>query len=141
MPYLQGFLSICPYSNIAVCPTWWLKHALPDNEGVVSAPLSDSPIARCKADVGLMSHVIVSKFADHLPHYRQDSIFQREKVDIPRGTQSGWLMQIHESIKILHPILRQAVLENGIVFTDDTPVALQDHRNNPGKFKKARMWV
>ena len=117
------------------------QYALPNNEGVVSAPLPDSPIARCKADVGLMSHVIVSKFADHLPHYRQDSIFQREKVDIPRGTQSGWLMQIHESIKILHPILRQAVLESGIVFTDDTPVALQDHRNNPGKFKKARMWV
>ncbi len=117
------------------------QYALPNNEGVVSAALPDSPIARCKADVGLMSHVIVSKFADHLPHYRQDSIFQREKVDIPRGTQSGWLMQIHESIKILHPILRQAVLESGIVFTDDTPVALQDHRNNPGKFKKARMWV
>jgi len=117
------------------------QYALPNNEGVVSAPLPDSPIARCKADVGLMSHVIVSKFADHLPHYRQDSIFHREKVDIPRGTQSGWLMQIHESIKILHPILRQAVLESGIVFTDDTPVALQDHRNNPGKFKKARMWV
>ena len=103
------------------------QYALPNNEGVVSAALPDSPIARCKADVGLMSHVIVSKFADHLPHYRQDSIFQREKVDIPRGTQSGWLMQIHESIKILHPILRQAVLESGIVFTDDTPVALQDH--------------
>ena len=117
------------------------QYALPNNEGVVAAPLPDSPIARCKADVGLMSHVIVSKFADHLPHYRQDSIFQREKVDIPRGTQSGWLMQIHESIKILHPILRQTVLESGILFNDDTPVALQDHQNNPGKFKKARLWV
>jgi hypothetical protein len=62
-------------------------------------------------------------------------------VEIPRATQSGWLMQMYESIKIIKPVLRQAVLESGIVFTDDTPVALQDHQNNPGKFKKARLWV
>jgi len=117
------------------------QYALPDNEGVVCAAMPDSPIDKCKADVGLLSHVIVSKFADHLPLYRQDVIFQREKVEIPRATQSGWLMQMYESIKILKPVLRQAVLENGILFTDDTPVALQDHQNNPGKFKKARLWV
>lgn len=117
------------------------QYALPDNEGVVCAALPDSPIAKCKADVGLLAHVIVSKFADHLPLYRQDAIFQREKVEIPRATQSGWLMQMYESIKILKPVFRQAVLENGVIFTDDTPVALQDHQNNPGKFKKARLWV
>ena len=117
------------------------QYALPDNEGVVCAAMPDSPIAKCKADVGLLAHVIVSKFADHLPLYRQDAIFQREKVEIPRATQSGWLMQMYESIKIIKPVLRQAVLESGIIFTDDTPVALQDHHNNPGKFKKARLWV
>jgi transposase len=117
------------------------QYALPDNEGVVCAAMPDLPIAKCKADVGLLAHVIVSKFADHLPLYRQDVIFQREKVEIPRATQSGWLMQMYESIKILKPVFRQAVLENGVIFTDDTPVALQDHQNNPGKFKKARLWV
>ena len=117
------------------------QYALPDNEGVVCAAMPDSPIAKCKADVGLLAHVIVSKFADHLPLYRQDAIFEREKVEIPRATQSGWLMQMYESIKIIKPVLRQAVLESGVLFTDDTPVALQDHQNNPGKFKKARLWV
>lgn len=117
------------------------QYALPDNEGVVCAAMPDSPIAKCKADIGLLAHVIVSKFADHLPLYRQDVIFQREKVEIPRATQSGWLMQMYESIKIIKPVFRQAVLENGVIFTDDTPVALQDHQNNPGKFKKARLWV
>ena len=117
------------------------QYALPDNEGVVCAAMPDSPIAKCKADVGLLAHVMVSKFADHLPLYRQDAIFEREKVEIPRATQSGWLMQMYESIKIIKPVLRQAVLESGILFTDDTPVALQDHQNNPGKFKKARLWV
>ena len=117
------------------------QYALPNNEGVVCAAMPDSPIEKCKADVGLLAHVIVSKFADHLPHYRQDAIFLREKVEIPRSTQSGWMMQTYESIKILVPVLRKAVLESGIVFTDDTPVSLQDHQNNPGKFKKARLWV
>jgi len=117
------------------------QYALPDNEGVVCAAMPDSPIAKCKADVGLLSHVIVSKFADHLPLYRQDTIFQREKVEIPRATQSGWMMQMYESIKIIKPVFRQAVLESSVIFTDDTPVALQDHQNNPGKFKKARLWV
>jgi transposase len=79
------------------------QYALPDNEGVVCAAMPDSPIAKCKADVGLLAHVIVSKFADHLPLYRQDVIFQREKVEIPRATQSGWMMQMYESIKIIKP--------------------------------------
>ena len=117
------------------------QYALPNNEGVVCAAMPDSPIAKCKADVGLLSHVIVSKFADHLPLYRQDTIFKREHVEIPRATQSGWLMQMYESIKVIKPVMRQAVLESGILFTDDTPVALQDHHNNPGKFRKARLWV
>ena len=118
------------------------QYALPNNEGVVCAAMPDSPIAKCKADVGLLAHVIVSKFADHLPLYRQDAIFQREKVEIPRSTQSGWMMQMYDTpLKILKPVFRQAVLEDGIVFTDDTPVALQDHQNHPGKFKKARLWV
>ena len=57
--------------------------------GVICAPLPDHPIARCKADIGLLSYIIVNKFADHLPLYRQDAIFQREGVEISRATQSS----------------------------------------------------
>ena len=59
------------------------KYAAPDSSaevGVITAPMPDHPIAKCKADVGLIAHVIVSKFADHLPLYRQDAIFEREGV-------------------------------------------------------------
>ena len=45
--------------------------------------MPDHPVARCKADVGLIAHLIVSKFADHLPLYRQDGILEREGVTIP----------------------------------------------------------
>jgi transposase len=115
------------------------QYALPENAGVLSAAMPDHPIARCKADIGLLSHIMVSKFADHLPLYRQDGIFEREGVDIPRSTQSGWLMQIYESIKPLEETMRRALFEDDVLFTDDTPVPLQIKGN--GKLKKARLWV
>lgn len=119
------------------------QYALPaydeSSAGVLSAAMPDHPIAKCKADVGLLAYLIVSKFADHLPLYRQDGIFEREGVSIPRATQSSWLMQVYESIQILEEVLRRAVLEGNVTFTDDTLVPLQD--KGSGKVKKARLWV
>jgi len=119
------------------------QYALPERAdsfaGVLAAPMPDHPIDKCKADVGLLAHLIVSKFADHLPLYRQDGIFEREGVTIPRATQSSWLMQIYESIKRLEETMRRAIFESDVLFTDDTPIPLQDKGN--GKLKKARLWV
>lgn len=107
---------------------------------VIAAAMPEHPIAKCKADVGLIAHLIVSKYADHLPLYRQDGIFEREGVTIPRGTQSSWLMQVYDSINCLEEALRQAtIFERNILFTDDTPVPLQV--KGSGKLKKARLWV
>jgi len=107
--------------------------------GVICAPMPDHPIARCKADIGLLSYIIVNKYADHLPLYRQDSIFEREGVEISRATQSSWLMQIYDAICPLEETLRRAVFEQGVLFTDDTPVEMQG--SNHGKMKKARLWT
>lgn len=120
------------------------KYAAPESvsdsgPGVITAPMPDHPIERCKADIGLISHIIVSKFADHLPLYRQNGIFQREGVDIPRATQSSWLTQTFGAISPLEDVLMMAVRETGIIFTDDTPIPLQVKGN--GKTKKARLWV
>jgi len=120
------------------------KYATPDSvsdsgPGVITSPMPDHPIERCKADIGLISHIIVSKFADHLPLYRQNGIFEREGVDIPRATQSSWLTQIYDAVRPLEDVLKAAVRETGIIFTDDTPIPLQVKGN--GKTKKARLWV
>lgn len=119
------------------------QYALPESAdtfaGVIAAAMPEHPIAKCKADVGLLAHLIVSKFADHLPLYRQDGIFGRENVDIPRATQSSWLMQVYESIRILEKFARGAIFEGNVLFTDDTVIPLQEKGN--GKLKKARMWV
>ena len=119
------------------------QYAVPERAdsfgGVIAAPMPDHPIAKCKADVGLLAHLIVSKFADHLPLYRQDGIFEREGVTIPRATQTSWLMQVYESVKPLEETFRRAIFESDVLFTDDTPIPLQVKGN--GKLKKARLWV
>lgn len=107
--------------------------------GVVTAPMPDHPIERSKADVGLLSHVIVSKFADHLPLYRQDSIFEREGLVIPRATQTSWVLQTYDAIQLLGEVLKRAVLENDVLFTDDSIIPLQVKGH--GRVKKARLWV
>ena len=120
------------------------KYASPDSiasgeVGVITAPMPDYPIEKCKADIGLLSQVIVSKFADHLPLYRQDGIFEREGVSIPRATQTSWVMQTYEAIRPLEDSLKRAVLERDVIFTDDSIIPLQVKGN--GKVKKARLWV
>ena len=120
------------------------KYASPDSMaagdvGVITAPMPDHPILKCKADVGLLSHIIVSKFADHLPLYRQDGIFEREGVTISRATQTSWLIQIYEAIRPLGDVLKQVVLEDDILFTDDSIIPLLVKGN--GRVKKARLWV
>ena len=120
------------------------KYASPDSMasghvGVITAPMPDHPIEKCKADVGLVSHIIVSKFADHLPLYRQDGIFEREGVTIPRSTQTSWVLQTYEAIRPLGDELKRAVLASDILFTDDSIIPLQVKGN--GRVKKARLWV
>jgi transposase len=118
------------------------KYASPDSSselGVITAPMPDHPIERCKADVGLLAYIIVSKFADHLPLYRQDGIFEREGVDIPRATQTSWVLQTYDAICPLGEELKKAVLKSDVIFTDDSIIPLQVKGN--GKLKKARLWA
>jgi transposase len=110
-----------------------------EGPGVLMASMPDHPIERCKADVGLIAYLIVSKFADHLPLYRQNGIFEREGVDIPRATQTSWVLQTYEALRPLEAVLKQAVLESEILHTDDSIIPLQV--KGRGKVQKARLWA
>jgi transposase len=110
-----------------------------EGPGVIIASMPDHPIERCKADVGLIAYLIVSKFADHLPLYRQNGIFAREGVDIPRATQTSWVLQTYEALRPLEEALKQAVLEEDILHTDDSIIPLQV--KGRGKVQKARLWT
>jgi len=120
------------------------KYASPDRiggngVGVLTAPVPDHPIAKCKADLGLIAHAIVSKFADHLPFYRQDAIFSREGVEIGRSTLDGWALATAEALAPLGEALKQAVLDTDVLFTDDSPMPLLEAGR--GQTRTARLWV
>lgn len=71
-------------------------------EMVVQAPAPDRPIRRGRATAGLLAHVLVAKYADHLPLYRQCDIYEREGVDLERSTLADWVGQ---SASLLRPLV------------------------------------
>ena len=120
------------------------KYASPDRiggngVGVLTAPMPDHPIAKCKADCGLIAYAIVSKFADHLPFYRQDGIFEREGLRISRSTLDGWALNTADALQPLGEELKKAVLDTDVLFTDDSVIPLLERGR--GKTRKARLWV
>lgn len=94
---------------------------------VVIAPRLAEPIEKGLPGNGLLAHVAVSKFADHLPLYRLEGIFQRNGVELARSTMCDWMATIAD---LLEPIVREMtrrVLNSKVIGTDDTPVKVQDH--------------
>lgn len=88
----------------------------------VQAEAPSRPIARGLACPGLLAHVLVSKYADHLPLYRQAGIYAREGVELERSTLADWVGATSELLKPLKEALRQYVMSAHKLHADDTPV-------------------
>ena len=120
-----------------VCLKYACKHC---QEHVVQGSKPAQPIEKGLAAAGLLSHVITSKYCDHLPLHRQEAIFARQGVALSRKTLCGWVLQ---SAAVLRPVvdaMRERVLASCVIHTDDTPVQVQV----PGKKRKthrAFLWV
>jgi len=97
------------------------------------------PIEKGLAGAGLLSQVIVSKYADHLPLYRMEDIFSRQGVKIPRSTMCDWMAGSADVLEPLYELMKQRVLKSKIIHTDDTPVGVQDEGGN--KTKTGRLWI
>lgn len=108
-------------------------------DGVVIADLPDRPIDKGRAGTGLFSHVLVSKYADHLPLHRQEGIYRRHGLELRRSTLCDWVAQ---SAALLEPIvleMKRQILTAPKLHTDDTPVPV---RNGPRKqIRKGYLWV
>jgi len=103
------------------------------------APLPSRPIERGRPGPGLLAHVLVNKYADHLPLYRQSQIFARDRVDLDRSTLAGWVGASTALLEPLADAIGRHVLAGQAIFGDDTPVKLQSP--GMGKTKTARLWA
>src|SRR3984957_8483375 len=106
---------------------------------IVQAEAPSRPIARGLAGPGLLAHVIVSKYADHLPLYRQSEIYAREGVELERSTLADWVGGASQLLAPLVEVLRRHVLSATKLHADDTPVPVVAQGN--GKTKTGRLWT
>src|SRR5829696_9124044 len=89
---------------------------------MATAPLPAQPIHKGLPGAGLLAHVVVSKFADHQPLYRQSGILGRHGVDVPRSTLGGWIAAAADLLKPLVGRMADLVRQSRVILTDDTPV-------------------
>ena len=99
------------------------KYACPDcQDGVVIAPPPPQVIERSVAGPSLLAHIVVSKYADHLPLYRQQEINARAGLDLSRSTMGDMLARVAELAAPVARAVLASVLASRVVHTDDTPV-------------------
>jgi transposase len=106
---------------------------------IVQAPAPSRPIARGLAGPGLLAHVLVSKYVDHLPLYRQSQIFGREGIDLDRSTLADWVGGATELIDPLIGALERYVMAATKLHADDTPVPVLTPGR--GSTRQARLWT
>ena len=93
-------------------------------DGVASPPPPTRPIARGIAGPGLIAQIVVAKFGDHLPLYRQEDFFTRHGLHIARSTQCDWVQAAAELLRPLYQRQKELLLQSPVLWTDDTPVTV-----------------
>src|SRR5512142_756066 len=106
---------------------------------IVQGEAPSRPIERGVAGPGLLAHVLVSKYADHLPLYRQSEIYARQRVELERSTLADWVGGCSRLLEPLVEALRRYVMAAGKVHADDTPVPVL--APGKGKTKIGRLWT
>jgi transposase len=115
------------------------KYACRYCDAITQAPGPALPMPRGRAAPGMLAHLLVSKFADHLPLYRQSQIYARDGLDLDRSTLSDWVGQ---AVWLLQPIvegIRQHVFAAEKIHGDDTPIPVLEP--GLGRTRTGRLWV
>jgi transposase len=107
-------------------------------ETLVQAPVPAHVIDKGIPTAGLLAQVLVAKYADHLPLYRQESIFARAGLALPRSTLAQWVGQCGVQLQPLVDALRTELLKHSVLHADETPVAMLEPGN--GKTHRAYLW-
>jgi transposase len=109
------------------------------HKGVI-APLPVFPIEKGIAGPGLLAQIMIDKFVDHLPIYRQIERFKREGIKIPSSTINGWQEAVCNLLWPLYENLKRRVLQQGYLQADETPIQVLD-KTKKGKTHRGYHWV
>lgn len=114
---------------------WACSHC----ETITQAPVDPHVIDKGIPTTGLLAQVLVAKYADHLPLYRQESIFGRAGLAIPRSTLAQWVGTCGVRLQPLVDALKAEMLAHRVLHADETPVAML--KPGQGKTHRAYLWA
>jgi transposase len=115
------------------------KWACAKCQTLIQAPVDAHIIDKGIPTAGLLAQVLVAKFADHLPLYRQEAIFGRAGVAIPRSTLGAWVGSCGVQLQPLVDALKVDILKHSVVHADETPVQML--KPGSGKTHRSYLWA
>lgn len=139
LDYIPAKLTVIEHVRLTYACRLCEQSAAEGGAQVVTADKPASPIEKGLAAPGLLSYVIVSKYSDHLPLYRLETILERHGIEIARSTMCDWAAACADLLRPLHERMVHEVLASKVIHTDDTPVNVLD-RNRP-QTRTGRFWV
>ena len=116
------------------------KYAKANNDGIQVAELPTLPIPRGNAGASLLAYIMVSKFIDHLPYYRQIQIFKRQDFIVSDSTLNGWFNATAKLLVPLYDTLQKQVVDCDYLQADESPIGVQDSHKK-GTLHKGYQWV
>ncbi len=117
-----------------------IKYAKPQGEGVLIGELPIRPIEKAIAGPGLLAQVIIDKYSDHLPVYRQLERFKREGINLPSSTVGDWITGTCMLLQPLYDVLKKQVLSSHYLQVDETPIKVLD-KDKKGTTHRGYHWV
>lgn len=116
------------------------KYVKPDNEGIIIAPMIERPLPKAIAGPGLLAQIIIDKYVDHLPLYRQMERFKREGIIIAYSTIGDWIKNGCTLINPLYEALEKLIAQSNYLHADESPIKVLD-KDKKGQTHRGYFWV
>lgn len=116
------------------------KYALPQGGSIKIADLPTQVLPRSNAGASLLAYLLISKYMDHLPFYRQLEIFKRQKIILAASTVNGWFSDSVDLLRLLYETLKKEVLSSDYIQIDESTIPVMD-KDHPGSTRKGYHWI
>jgi transposase len=116
------------------------KYAKADGSGVIIGKMPVRAIEKGMVDESFLANMLVGKFVDHLPLYRQGKILERQGIRIPSSTMSDWVAACGRLLVPLYEAMKKEILDSDYLQVDESPIKVQDHQKK-GMTHQGYQWI